>query len=58
MEIYRGVKQNAKQLPLVKQNVKKLEIFILRGQRIYQNRKKGWWSGRIERIEKGSGERI
>ena len=45
------MKQNAKYVPLVKQNVMKLEIFILGGQRIDQNRKKGWWRGR-KRIEK------
>ena len=28
------------------------------GQRIDQKRKKGWWRGRRERIEKGSRERI
>ena len=44
-----------KHVPLVKQNVMKLEVFILGGQRIDQ---KGWWSGRRERIEKGSRERI
>ena len=51
------MKQNAKYVPLVKQNVMKLEVFILGGQRIDQKRKKGWWSG-TERIEKGSRERI
>ena len=45
-------------LPLVKQNVMKLEVFILGGQRIDQKRKKGWWRGRRERIEKESRERI
>ena len=45
-------------MPFVKQNVMKLEIFILRGQRIDQKRKNGWWRGRRERIEKGSRERI
>ena len=40
------------------QNVIKIEVFILGGQRIYQKRKKGWWRGRRERIEKGSRERI
>ena len=39
---------------LVKQNVMKLEVFILGGQRIDQKRKKGRWRGRRERIEKGS----
>ena len=43
---------------LVKQNVMKLEVFILGRQRIYRKRKKGWGSGRRERIEKGSRERI
>ena len=33
-------------------------MFILGGQRIDQKRKKGWWRGRRERIEKGSRERI
>ena len=40
-----------KYVPLVKQNVMKLEVFILEEQ-------KGWWRGRRERIEKGSRERI
>ena len=47
-----------KYVTLVKQNVMKLEVFILRGQRRDQKRKKGWWRGRRERIEKGSRERI
>ena len=42
-------------VPLVKQNVMKLEVFILGRQRIDQKRKKG---GRRERIEKWSRERI
>ena len=42
----------------VKQNVMKLEVFILGRQRIDQKRKKGWGRGRRERIEKGSRERI
>ena len=42
-----------KYVPLVKQNVIKLEVFILGGQIIDQKRKKGWWRGRRERIEKG-----
>ena len=46
-----------KYVPLVKQNVIKLEVFILGGQRIDQKRKKGWWRGRRERIEKGSTSR-
>ena len=36
----------------------KLEVFILGGQRIDQNDKKGWLRGRRDRIEKGSSERI
>ena len=44
-----------KYVPLVKQ---KLEVIILGGHRIDQKRKKGWWRGRKERIEKGSTERI
>ena len=36
----------------------KFEVFILGGQRIDQKRKKGWWRGGRERIEKGSRERI
>ena len=47
-----------KYVPLVKQNVMELEVFILGGQRIYQKRKKGWWRGRRERIERGSRESI
>ena len=59
-KICQGVKQNAKKnVPLVKQNVMKLEVFILgRRQRIDQKRKKGWGRRRRERIEKGSRERI
>ena len=41
-------------IALVKQNVMKFEVFILGGQRIDQKRKKGWWRGSRERIEKGS----
>ena len=53
------MKQIAKKnVPLVKQNVMKLEVFILGRQRIDQKRKKGWGRGRRERIEKGSRERI
>ena len=47
-----------KNMPLVKQNVMKLEVFILGKQRIDQKKKKGWGRGRRERIEKGSRERI
>ena len=39
---------------MVKQNVMKLEVFILGEQKINQKRKTGWWR---ERIEKGSRER-
>ena len=54
-----GVKQIAKKnVPLVKQNVMKLEVFILGRQRIDQKRKKGWGRGIRERIKKGSRERI
>ena len=45
-----------KNMSLVKQNVMKLEVFILGIQRIDQKRKKGWGRGR--RIEKGNRERI
>ena len=48
------MKQNAKICAIGKQN----EVFILGGQSIDQKRKKGWWRGRRERIEKGSRERI
>ena len=44
--------------PLMKQNVMKLEVFNLGRQRFDQKRKKGWWRGRKERIEKGSRDRI
>ena len=47
-----------KNVPLVKHNVMKFEVFILGRQRIDQKRKKGWGRGRGERIEKGSRERI
>ena len=43
-------------VPLVKQNVMKVQVFIFGGQRIDQKRKR--WRGRRERIEKGSRERI
>ena len=51
------MKQNAKNVPLVKQNVMKFEVFILGRQRIYQKRKKGWGRGSRERIEKGRREK-
>ena len=47
-----------KYVQLVKLNVMKLEVFILGRQKIDQKRKKGWWRGRREKIEKGSRERI
>ena len=51
------MKQNAKKnVPLVKQDVMKLEVFILGRQRIDQRRKKGWRRVRRERIKKGSRE--
>ena len=46
-----------KNVPLVKQNVMKLEVFILGRQRIDQKRKKGWGRGRRERIRKGREDR-
>ena len=46
-----------KYVPLVNR-MQYIEVFILVGQRIDQKRKKGWWRGRRERIEKGSRERI
>ena len=47
-----------KNVPLVKQNVMRLEVFILGRQSIDQRRKKGWKRGRRERIENGNRERI
>ena len=47
-----------KNMPLVKQNVMKLEVFILGKQRIDQERKKGWGRRRRDRIEKWNRERI
>ena len=52
------MKQNAKMCAIGEQNVINIEVFILERQRIDQKRKKGWWRGRRERIEKGSRERI
>ena len=46
-----GVKQNAK-ICAIGETEMKLEVFILGRQRIDQKRKKGWWRGRRERIEK------
>ena len=51
------MKQYAKICAIGEQNVINLS-FILGGQRIDQKRKKGWWRGKRERIEKGSRERI
>ena len=45
-------------MPVVKQNVMKLEVFILGRQIIDQKRKKRWGRERRERIENGSRERI
>ena len=45
LKICHGVKQNARNVPLVKQNVMKLEVIILGRQRIDQKRKKGWGEG-------------
>ena len=56
-KICHGVKQYAKICAIGEQNVI-IEVFILGGQRIDQKRKKGWWRGKRERIEKGSRERI
>ena len=47
-----------KYVPLVKPNVMKLEVIILGRQRIAKKKKKGWWRGRRERIEKESREKI
>ena len=43
-----------KNAPLVKQNVMKLEVFILGRQRIYQKRKKGWGGGEERGLRKGA----
>ena len=47
-----------KYVPLVKQNVLKLEVFILGGQRIDQKRKKGWWRGRKRGLRRGAERRL
>ena len=52
------MKQNAKICAIGEQNVMKVEVFILGGQRIDQKTNKGWWRRRREMIEKGSRERI
>ena len=41
-------------VPLVKQNVMKLEVFILGRQRIDQKRKKGWGEGEERGLRKGA----
>ena len=48
-----GVKQKCKNMPLVRQNVMKFEVFILGGQRNDQKRNKGlrWKLIEIERKE-------
>ena len=56
--ICHGVKQMQKHVPLMKQNVMQLEVFILGGQRIDQKRMKRWWRERKVSIEKWSRERI
>ena len=42
------MKRNAKICAIVEQ----IEVVILGGQRIDHKKKKGWWRGRRERIEK------
>ena len=49
------VKQKAKMCAIGEQNVMKIEVFILGGQRIYQKRKKGWWGeGEKRGLRKGA----
>ena len=43
-----------KNMPLVKQNVMKLEVLILGRQRIDQKRKKGWGEGEERGLRKGA----
>ena len=57
-KICHGVKQNAKICAIGETEYNEIEVFILGGQRIVQKRKKGWWRGSRERIEKGNRERI
>ena len=52
------MKQYAIICAIGEQNVINLSLYLLGGQRIDQKRKKEWWRGRRERIEKGSRERI
>ena len=49
------MKQNAKICAIGETECNEIEVFILGGQRIDQKRKKGWWRGSRERIEKGGG---
>ena len=56
-KICHGVKQNAKNVPLVKQNVMKLEVIILGRQRIDQKRKKGEGEGEGEVNEREQDKR-
>ena len=44
-----------KNVPLVKMNVMKLEVFILGRQIINQKRKKGWGEGEERGLRKGVG---
>ena len=46
-----------KYVPLVKQNVMELKVFILGGQRIDQKRKKRWERGRREREQREDRDR-
>ena len=52
------MKQNAKICAIGETECNEFEVFILGGQRIDQKRKKGWWRGSRERIEKWSREGI
>ena len=56
-KVCHGVKQNAKICAIGETGCNEICSKKLR-QRIDQERKKGWWRGRRERIEKGSTERI
>ena len=52
------MKENAKIFAIDETECNETEFVILGGQRIDQKRKKGWWRGIRERIEKRSRERI
>ena len=52
------MKQNAKNVPLVKQNVMKLEVFISGRRRIDHKRKKGWGEGEERGLRKGAERRL